>query len=175
MWRRLRALHRRPPFRLQVDWQDLRDLVALFDKNNDGLVSWTEFCEAMDKPPRQSHQEQVQRESQLRPPARPQPQAMPPSPELPTIAPGHTKRVHDALRKFVIQSSESMREAFVRINRSRSGLIDAHELEFAAQRAGVHAVTPEIIAELMAAYDLDRDGRLKFSEFVKAMSNNWVE
>eukprot|EP00669_Euglena_mutabilis_P011521 TRINITY_DN6146_c0_g1_i1.p4 TRINITY_DN6146_c0_g1~~TRINITY_DN6146_c0_g1_i1.p4 ORF type:complete len:134 (-),score=51.41 TRINITY_DN6146_c0_g1_i1:230-631(-) len=77
--------------------------------------------------------------------------------------------VHRAFRKWCMQQFSSMRDAFRRINASRTGVVTEPEL-LAAVAGVVRGVEPPLVRGLFSQYDLNHDGLLQYNEFVKAMS-----
>lgn len=160
---------------IRVEWPELRDLIAHFDTNGDGVISWAEFCQAIDKP---------YKAPSSAPAATPAPEPEPaatvvacpaqPKATSQTSSPDQLKRAHEALCKYIVESTQSMREAFVIVNTSRTGAITPSELEAAVRRAGVMRVADETIDALMDMYDTNGDGLIQFGEFVKGMSRSWV-
>ena len=77
--------------------------------------------------------------------------------------------MHRSLRKWCCQSSDSLREAFLKMSTSRSGVVTLPEL--AAAVGSLCKGTDMAAAQrLMEEYDLNRDGVIQYNEFVKAMS-----
>jgi|UniRef100_A0A7S4FQD6 Ca2+-binding EF-hand superfamily protein len=139
---------------VHASWSDILALVELLDINGDGIIDYNEFCRAVD--------------------GRPPPKAPAPSQTVPLPAPedidiNSLETMHRSLRKWCCQSSDSLREAFLKMSTSRSGVVTLPEL--AAAVGSLCKGTDMAAAQrLMEEYDLNRDGVIQYNEFVKAMS-----
>jgi hypothetical protein len=72
----------------------------------------------------------------------------------------------EPLRRKLVARHDSLREMFDRLDRDGSGAVDEDELARALTALGVTQATAALILE---AVDTDADGRVSFSEFVRAM------
>ncbi|KAJ1631204.1 hypothetical protein T492DRAFT_997633 [Pavlovales sp. CCMP2436] len=119
------------------------DLIAKkYDKNGDSLVTYAEFCATIE--------------------------GKDIAPEAQRTVVTRADRVEEAFRMHVLAASNSMQQAFLKLDKDRSGHISANELEKVLRNAGV-AVTPDEMKALVAKYDLSGDGKLDVPELAKLL------
>lgn len=118
-------------------------LASKYDKNGDKLVTYAEFCAAIEGGPVAAAE-----------PAR--------------AVLTRADRVEEAFRKQVLAGSTSLRRAFLKLDKDRSAHISPAELERVLRGAGI-AVSEDEMAALVAKFDAQRDGRLDVAELSKLL------
>lgn len=67
---------------------------------------------------------------------------------------------------------EGLRAHFTQFDVDNSGYIDSHELTGVLRSMGFNP-TDKRVAEVLSAYDTDRNGNLSFGEFVEVLSHSY--
>lgn len=135
-------------FNVRLTRQALAALVAKYDANGDGYVSYPEFVAVMTGA---------------------QPSAA--LAQAPSVAapPGAVERAEETFRRVVFQESTSLTQAFLRIDRDRSGFCSPDELSRVFANAHVE-LTPAQLKELVARYDTNGDGRVCIRELSEMLN-----
>lgn len=134
-------------FNLRLTRQTLVALIAKYDRNGDGYVSYEEFSAAMT--------------------------GYPPGYSLANAAPvgapvARVERAEAALRRVLYAESTSLTDAFLKLDRDRSGSISPDELFRAFTLANINLSAQEL-AMIVAKYDVNRDGKLDLYELAKLL------
>uniref|UniRef100_A0A7S4FZP8 EF-hand domain-containing protein n=1 Tax=Eutreptiella gymnastica TaxID=73025 RepID=A0A7S4FZP8_9EUGL len=157
---------------IPVDWPELQGLVRAFDVNNDGRVSYPEFCrtlDAMEAPEAPTPVWEVERRAirsryklneavpwkSVKAPAGVDPRAF----EIP--------RIIRLLREKT--KGATVRQKFLELDRDSNGWISRQEFEEFFTDMHLR-MDPELLILLMDHYDTDHDGKIKYSELAEALS-----
>merc|ERR1712195_374224 len=126
-----------------LDPRELRKLAIMFDRNNDGTISYLEFTNVVE--------------------------GRSPPPEDPLTNQGHGADVLlNKVKRKMFQTFDSLRAAFLKYDCDRSGALDARELNAVLQSNGV-MLEPDQLAQLLRSFDKNGDGQIDYNEFVQAM------
>ena len=126
----------------------LAAVMAKYDVNGDGFVSYQEFCAVMSGQPN----------AQLRT-------------APPVKGPGGMTAVEVAeanLRRIMYGAASTLTQAFLRINRDRSGFIEPQELARIFRSANLELSAAELAA-IVKHYDTNGDGKVDINELAKAL------
>lgn len=148
-------------FDVQLTDDCVSELIARYDVNRDGFVSFDEFCSVMDPAPRPGPTTKL---SELEAAPRME-------------APGPADRVEEMLRRILYQDTYSLytiSEAFLKMDKDRSGLISPKELAQIFARANVE-LTEDEMAAVLAHYDTNKDGRVNLAELGKLLQPGQFE
>ena len=132
-------------FNIRLTRQALAAVVAKYDANGDGFVSYQEFCAVM-----------AGRSSA----------ALKNAPAI--QAPSATDVAEANLRRLIYAASESVTAAFLRINRNRNGSCDRDELARVFRSASI-PLTPEEFTMVVGRCDTNKDGKVDLVELSKLM------
>ena len=139
-------------FNIRLTRQALAAVVAKYDINGDGFVSYEEFCAVMT--------------------------GAPPSAKLkaaPAIAgPGGASAVAQAeenMRRIMYATTTSLTQAFLHINRNRSGFVEPKELERIFKLANL-VLSAEELKQILKHYDTNKDGKIDINELQKALQRD---
>ena len=78
------------------------------------------------------------------------------------------ERAEENLRRIMYAATGSLTQAFLRINRDRSGFVEPVELARIFRGANV-ALTAEELKKIVQHYDTNRDGLVDINELAKAL------
>jgi Ca2+-binding EF-hand superfamily protein len=154
---------------IRVSWDDIQLLVDYFDTNRDGLVSWSEFCKGI-----QMNKWNPRGAGDNRGARQPVP-VVPHGQSRAEAAPSVINSLHTELKKYMSSRYETNKAGFLAINTSRSGAITVPELGLILAKASDSVPTQEAVAQLFQAYDLNGDGVIQFSEYVKSQNKTVLE
>jgi len=133
-------------FGVRVTRASLAALMQRYDLNNDGLVSYAEFCSRISGGPT--------------------------NPELAKAAaiaaPSAADRAEETLRRLMYSHWTTITEAFLKLDADRSGYCDKDEFGNIFRSAGIELTLDEL-NELVKKYDVNDDGRLDVSELARLL------
>ena len=136
-------------FNIRLNRSTLAAVIAKYDVNGDGYVSYQEFCTVMT--------------------------GQQPSAKLktaPAIAGAGgadaVARAEANLRRVMYQATGSLTQAFLRINRDRSGFVEPRELARIFKQANIEMKAAEL-QKVIAHYDTNKDGKIDINELARAL------
>lgn len=136
-------------FNIRLNRSTLAAVVAKYDINGDGYVSYQEFTTVM---------------SGGKPSAKLK--------AAPAVlgAGGATavERAETNLRRVMYAATTSLTQAFLHINRNRNGFVDPAELARIFKQANIQ-LTPEELKAILKHYDTNGDGKISIYELAKAL------
>lgn len=133
-------LHR---FQFDLNPQEIRKLVILFDRNNDGVISYLEFVAVVE--------------------------GRTPMPEAAIENnPEGAEVVLTKVKQRMFHTFDNLRSAFLKYDHDKSGALDARELNAVMESSGL-CIEPGQLAELVQTFDTNGDGQIQYNEFVRAM------
>jgi len=154
---------------VHVTPEDLQLLIDYFDTDRDGLINWEEFSRGIQM-------------NKWNPRGAGGSRNAPPVKLSGTLgvssvdrAPSTVNAVHQELRRYAAARYETNKDAFLAFNTSRSGAIERDEFEQALVKASDSRPTKDLSNRMFALYDLNQDGKIQFTEFVKALSRTLLE
>mmetsp|Transcript_26627 Transcript_26627/g.85604 ORF Transcript_26627/g.85604 Transcript_26627/m.85604 type:complete len:195 (-) Transcript_26627:392-976(-) len=130
-------------FGVRVTRPALAALMAKYDANGDGVVSYEEFCATMSGTPSAS---------------------LATAPAM--IAPSAADKAEESFRRIIFASSVSITSAFLKLDKDRSGFCDPAELA-AVFTANNIQLGPKELAAVVAHADTNGDGRVDIRELAK--------
>eukprot|EP00667_Euglena_gracilis_P024271 EG_transcript_27833 len=162
---------------VSVNPQDLARLAEAFDANQDGRVSYEEFCRTIESGP---YVQAGASRRELR--GTPGAALAPPSPAADAAASprlglqlnpvalseARAKELLTYFRKAVEQSYPSLNRAFIHIDADRSGFISAQELISCLYDHNIYPTWQEL-KDLIDLLDVNGDGVIDYNEFGRAM------
>ena len=134
-------------FNIRLTRQALAALVAKYDANGDGYVSYEEFAAVMT--------------------GRAPSAAMMNAPAIGAPA-GAIQRAEETFRRILYAESVSLTAAFLKLDRDRSGKCSADELARVFYNANV-ALTPQELAAIVKQYDTNGDNQIDIRELAKLL------
>ena len=138
-------------FNLRLTRSALAAVVAKYDVNNDGYVSWQEFCTVM---------------TGGKPSAKVQAKLK----AAPAVKGGPTdiEQAEENLRRVMYASTCTLTQAFLHINRNRNGYVDPAELARIFRKANLELSDAEL-KSILTHYDTNKDGKIDINELAKAL------
>ena len=136
-------------FNIRITRQALAAVVAKYDVNGDGFVSYQEFCVVM---------------SGGQPSA-----ALKKAPGI--KGPGAAEAVDRAeanLRRIMYAATSSLTQAFLHLNRNRSGFVGPGELAKIFKDANLE-LSKDDLRTILQHYDTNKDGKISLVELSKAL------
>ena len=134
-------------FNIRLTRQLLAALVAKYDVNQDGYVSYEEFATVMTGA-------EPTAEMKKRPPV--------------ADPAGNLVKAEDTFRRILYQEQVTLTQAFLKIDRNRSGFCNPSELATIFAKANVSLSTEELAA-IVKTYDKDGNGKIDIRELSKLL------
>lgn len=75
------------------------------------------------------------------------------------------------MSKFTKDQLTAIKDVFDLIDKDQSGTIDLNEFKAAIKETGLNITDDEVIAKIAEA-DLDKDGKINYSEFLKHLEKD---
>jgi len=138
-------------FNLRLTRASLQAVIAKYDANGDGFVSYGEFCAVM---------------TGAKPTAALK--------KAPAITPGGASAVAQAeenLRRVMYAATSSLTQAFLHINRNRNGFVMPQELAQIFKEHNLPLSDADLKA-ILKDYDTNKDGKINLYELVKALQTD---
>lgn len=130
-------------FGLRVTRQSLAELMAKYDANHDGFVSYREFCAALER----TSDPTLATEPAIR-------------------AWTAAERAEESLRRILYSSTNSITAAFLHIDKARDGVCTEAELAHIFADANIE-ISPTDLRALVERYDAEGDGQINIRELAQ--------
>ena len=134
-------------FNIRLTRQQLAALLAKYDANGDGYVSYEEFAAVMTGAPPSAALRQA-----------------------PAVAgpPSAIARAEETFRRVLFAEVTTLTAAFLKLDRDRSGFCTADELALVFDRANV-TLSAQELSMLIKQYDTNKDGKVDIRELSKLL------